>query len=466
MAYNEGRRRRGRHVMLRKMLCGASAAAVSASVLAVAPGLVAGTSASAATTYSTNTTSYCKSGATPITFWGWVPGIYRVVDVFNQTHPNICVDFVTKVGGSGEYIPLLNALKAHSGAPDVAEIEFDVLPSFEVLHYVKNLVPYGADKYSKDFVNWAWSEVSNNGSVWAMPMDGGSMGLLFNSGPLSKLGVTTPPTSWSQFAADAVKVHQANPKVYFGDFAAGDGQWVLSLMQQAGAWPFVWNGGSNVTIDFTGKAQTAFANYWQKLVSEGAIAHINDSFSSNSPFFEGLNDGLYLTWPTSAWGPSYFASYVTSKSAGSWIQAPLPGSKVSSGNWGGSTYPVFSESQHPAQAAEFAEWLAASPQSWNLAVTSPSLLFPTYKPELSAPVMQSLTIPMLKKGTALFSAPAKSAPKIPAITWPPFMTYFLNSTTAWAAKFFSGNQTIPQYFQLLQNDMVTYAKQQGFQVNT
>jgi hypothetical protein len=47
-------------------------------------------------------------------FWGWVPGIYRVVDVFNQTHPNICVDFVTKVGGSGEYIPLLNALKAHS----------------------------------------------------------------------------------------------------------------------------------------------------------------------------------------------------------------------------------------------------------------------------------------------------------------------------------------------------------------
>jgi multiple sugar transport system substrate-binding protein len=466
MAYNEGRRRRGRHVMLRKMLCGASAAAVSASVLAVAPGLVAGTSASAATTYSTNTTSYCKSGATPITFWGWVPGIYRVVDVFNQTHPNICVDFVTKVGGSGEYIPLLNALKAHSGAPDVAEIEFDVLPSFEVLHYVKNLVPYGADKYSKDFVNWAWSEVSNNGSVWAMPMDGGSMGLLFNSGPLSKLGVTTPPTSWSQFAADAVKVHQANPKVYFGDFAAGDGQWVLSLMQQAGAWPFVWNGGSNVTIDFTGKAQTAFANYWQKLVSEGAIAHINDSFSSNSPFFEGLNDGLYLTWPTSAWGPSYFASYVTSKSAGSWIQAPLPGSKVSSGNWGGSTYPVFSESQHPAQAGEFAEWLAASPQSWNLAVTSPSLLFPTYKPELSAPVMQSLTIPMLKKGTALFSAPAKSAPKIPAITWPPFMTYFLNSTTAWAAKFFSGNQTIPQYFQLLQNDMVTYAKQQGFQVNT
>ena len=91
---------------------------------------------------------------------------------------------------------------------------------------------------------------------------------------------------------------------------------------------------------------------------------------------------------------------------------------------------------------------------------------PTYKPELASPAMQSLTIPMLKKGTALFSAPAKSAPKIPAITWPPFMTYFLNSTNGWTAKFDAGNQTVPQYFQFLQTTWLTYAKQQGFQVST
>ena len=80
--------------------------------------------------------------------------------------------------------------------------------------------------------------------------------------------------------------------------------------------------------------------------------------------------------------------------------------------------------------------------------------------------MQSLTIPMLQKGTALFANPAKTAPKIPAVTWPPFMTYYLNSTTGWAAKFFAGKQTLPQYLQLLQTNMVNYAKQQGFQVST
>jgi multiple sugar transport system substrate-binding protein len=438
-------------------------------LLAAVPGFGSAASASAAPSYSTNTTSYCKSGATPVTFWAWVPGIYRAVDVFNQSHPSICVDYVTKVGGSGEYIPLLNALKANSGAPDVAEIEYDVLPSFEVLHYTANLVPYGANNYKNDFVKWAWDEVTQGSAVYAMPDDGGSTGLLYNSALLAKYGITSSPTTWAQYASDALAVHKANPKVFMGDFAAGDGQWVLSLMQQAGAWPFVWNGGAKVTIDFTGPKQMAFANFWQKLISAGAIDHANDPFTSSSPFFEGLNDGTYLTWPTSAWGPSYFASYVTSKSAGDWVQGTFPqwvAGVNSDGNWGGSTYPVFSESKHPAQAAAFSEWLTASPQAWNLLVTPPSLLFPTFKAELAAPAMNTLTIPMLKKGTSLFGAPAKSAPGIPVITWPPFMTYYLNSTTAWASKFFAGKQTLPQYLQFLQTTMVNYAKQQGFTVGT
>jgi multiple sugar transport system substrate-binding protein len=208
-------------------------------LLAAVPGFGSAASASAAPSYSTNTTSYCKSGATPVTFWAWVPGIYRAVDVFNQSHPSICVDYVTKVGGSGEYIPLLNALKANSGAPDVAEIEYDVLPSFEVLHYTANLVPYGANNYKNDFVKWAWDEVTQGSAVYAMPDDGGSTGLLYNSALLAKYGITSSPTTWAQYASDALAVHKANPKVFMGDFAAGDGQWVLSLMQQAGAWPFV-----------------------------------------------------------------------------------------------------------------------------------------------------------------------------------------------------------------------------------
>ena len=50
-------------------------------------------------------------------------------------------------------------------------------------------------------------------------------------------------------------------------------------------------------------------------------------------------------------------------SIGQWRAAPLPqwtaGADVGA-DWGGSTYPVFAQSKHPAQAAEFSEWLNAT----------------------------------------------------------------------------------------------------------
>ena len=58
-------------------------------------------------------------------------------------------------------------------------------------------------------------------------------------------------------------------------------------------------------------------------------------------------------------GPSYFAPDAKT-SLGNWRAAPLPqwtaGANVAA-NWGGSTYPVFSQSKHPKEAAEFSEWL-------------------------------------------------------------------------------------------------------------
>ena len=118
----------------------------------------------------------CSSSATKITFWAWVPGMSRAVTAFNKSHPSICVTLENPGAGLNEYPPLSNALKAGSGAPDVAEIEFDELPSFEIQKDVVNLVPYGANKYKGDFVPWAWQEVSQGPAVYAMPSDAGPAG--------------------------------------------------------------------------------------------------------------------------------------------------------------------------------------------------------------------------------------------------------------------------------------------------
>jgi MalK OB fold domain len=94
----------------------------------------------------------CGSGATKILFWAWVPGMGRAVTEFNKTHPGICVTQEDVGAGDPQYVAITNALKAGSGAPDVAEIEFDELPSFEVTHQVVNLVPYGANVFVATFI--------------------------------------------------------------------------------------------------------------------------------------------------------------------------------------------------------------------------------------------------------------------------------------------------------------------------
>jgi multiple sugar transport system substrate-binding protein len=387
----------------------------------------------------------------------------RAVTQFNATHPNICVTLQDPGAGSGEYVPLDNALKAGTGAPDVAEVEFDLLPSYEIQHYLVNLVPYGADKYKSLFASWAWNQVSQGSAVYAMPSDFGPMGFYYDQATLAKYQIT-PPTTWAEFAQAAEKLHAANPKAYLINFPANDPQWLMDMMAQAGAWPFKYTGGANLTIDWTGPAQEQFASFWQKLLNDHSVAAITDlSTEMNTDLDNGtIGAAIY-----SAWAPSYFAPNVK-HSMGQWRASPLPqwsaGASVGS-DWGGSTYPVFSQSKNPAAAAEFSEWLTASDQSWNIVKTPPSSLFPTYLPTLQSASFKSLAYPISgsSQPNQVFSAGALS---IPLTTWPPFMTQVLTQGATTFGGVVTGKETLAQAFAAFQQQEVSYAKSQGFNVST
>jgi len=405
----------------------------------------------------------CQPGATKIMFWAWVPGIGRAVTAFNKTHPSICVTLEDVGAGDPEYVKLTDALKAGSGAPDVAEVEFDELPSFEVTHNVVNIAKYGANAYGGDFVPWAWHEVSQGGGVYAMPSDSGPVAFYYNSKLFAKYHLT-PPATWAQFASEAAALKKADPSGYMTNFSAVDLQWVMSLMAQDNAWPFAYTGGSRVTINWTGPAQMRFAAYWQKLL---AAKEVNSTTDVSATSFADLDKGIDASWLSSAWGPSYFAPDAK-QSVGVWRAAPMPqwtaGAHVAA-NWGGSTYPVFSQSAHPKQAAEFAEWLTASPASWAIVKTPPSSLFPTYQPLLSSPSFKDLTVP-LSGSTHPYVTFTAAAPRITTVQWPPFMTEALTQSATVFAGVANGSETLQAAFTKFQSVLVNYAKQQGFQVST
>jgi multiple sugar transport system substrate-binding protein len=407
--------------------------------------------------------SCASSNAVKLTFWAWVPGMGRAVNEFNATHPGICVTQEDVGAGDPEYVAITNALKAGSGAPDVAEVEFDELPSFEVTQSVDNLAQYGADNYKSDFVPWAWQEVSQGSAVYAMPGDAGPMAFYYNSALLAKYHIT-PPTTWAQFATAAATLHKDDPSAYMTNFSAVDLQWIMALMAQDNAWPFSYSGGSSVTINWTGAAQMSFAAYWQNLL---AAHEVNATTDVSATSFADMDKDIDASWLSSAWGPSYFLPDAKS-TLGDWRAAALPqwtaGADVAA-NWGGSTYPVFKQSQHPQQAAEFAEWLNANAASWAITKTSPSLLFPTYVPLLNDPTFKDLGNP-LSGSSDPNVAFTSAATNITADQWPPFMTEALNEASTVFAGVMNGKETLQAAFTAFQNVLVGYAKTQGFSVST
>jgi multiple sugar transport system substrate-binding protein len=426
--------------------------AVAATAIAL---VVAGSTAAAP--------SRAAASCTKITFWAWVPGIDRAVKAFNQSHPSICVTLSDVGAGSPEYTKLTQALKAGTGAPDVAEVEYDELPSFELTKDVIDLTPYGVNSVKNTFVPWAWQQVSSGSSVYALPGDAGPMAFYYNDKAFSQYHLTVPKT-WAEFSSEALALHKAHPNVYLSNFSPTDLQLMMALMAQAGAWPFQYTGGSNVTIDWTGPKQTAFANYWQKLISAHAV---NPTTDVSTTQFANMDRGVDVAWTSSAWWPSYFAPDVKN-TLGDWRAAALPqwaaGQDIAA-NWGGSAYPVFKQSQHPKEATEFAMWLNATMNSWNITKTAPSLLFPTFKPLLDSSSFKNFTVSVSGPSHPyeVFSA---AAAKAPIVQWPPFMTEALaDAPTAFAAVQ-NGKMSLADAFKSFQNTLVSYAKNQGFNVST
>jgi len=129
---------------------------------------------------------------TELTFWTWVPDIQNEVDLFEAKYPDIKVKVENVGQGLPHYQKLRSAIEAGEGAPDVAQIEYQYIPSFVLPESLLDLTPYGGDELADDYVEWAWNQVSPGDEVWAIPQDVGPMGNLYREDILTAAGITEP----------------------------------------------------------------------------------------------------------------------------------------------------------------------------------------------------------------------------------------------------------------------------------
>jgi multiple sugar transport system substrate-binding protein len=185
----------------------------------------------------------CSSGSAPsdnsadsgsvvhLRYVNWDGGMQTVVDEWNKANPKVQVKLI-KPSGTGYtlYNKLITNNKAGTN-PDVTEVEYQALPAL-----IANKVVVSLDKYlpdlSKNFSTSALSQVQFQGKTYGVPQNVCPMIFFYRKDIFDAAGITAPPTTWEEYAADAAIIHQKNPAQVIGNFTAADAGWFAGLAQR------------------------------------------------------------------------------------------------------------------------------------------------------------------------------------------------------------------------------------------
>ena len=408
---------------------------------------------------SSSSSSPAASGPVKLAFWGWAPGYAQSVALWNKSHPDIQVSFDTTASGSkGGYTKMLTAVKA-GNAPCLAQVGYETLPSFAAAGALQDVTKYAsADK--SQFAGWTWNQVTIDGQTYGAPVDTAPMALLYRKDLFAKYGITTPPTTWAQYAADAAKVHKADPSVYLGDFG-NDAYNYAGLAWQAGAQWFGTSGNQwQVSVDSA--ANQKVASFWQGLESKGLLK--NDP-SYDPSLYSDMAKGTILSDVNAVWDTPILASSVKSTS-GDWAVAPMPvwnAADPQYGNDGGSATTVLKGCKDAQQATEFAMWMSTNAASLSnlIKVTGiyPAATSGLTNPALSAP-------DPFYGGQAIFDVFKAEMPDInTGWQWGPTMTQTSTDLGDGLGSVETGNAQLAGVLSTVQTKTVSELKQQGLSVS-
>jgi len=398
-----------------------------------------------------------------LTFWSWVPNLNTSVDLFNRTHPGIHVTWNKVVAGNlGTYAKMFTALKANN-APDLGQVEYQFLPTFESTGGLVDMGKYGASAVKNSFVSWTWSQSTLGASVYAIPQDSGPMGMYYRADLFKKYNIAVP-TTWAQYADAAVKLHKANSSLYITDFPPKDAGWFIGLLWQRGSRPFR-IAGNSWKVAINDSNARAVAQYWQNMLDKKLVKTDPDfSLAWNND----LATGGSATWVSAVWGANTIPASAP-KTAGAWKVAPMPQWTAGAntyGNWGGSTTVVFKSTKHPKEATEFAEFLNSTSQSINRLIDpiKGAALYPALKASLDQPaILAPVSFYGGQRVNQVFNAASNRVDV--NFQWGPTMDQVFNDMSDDFSTAVNGKTTLPAALDTLQQSTVAHMQKLGISVS-
>jgi multiple sugar transport system substrate-binding protein len=234
-------------------------------------------------------------------------------------------------------------------------------------------------------------------------------------------------------------------------------------LQQIGWRPFKVDG-ANIEIRINDEAAKSFARYWQRLIDAKAV---DTKPGFNTEWYTAYDQGKYATWLAAAWGP-LFLSQFAANSAGKWRVAPIPQwdlAQPKSGNMGGSTFSVTTQSQKKDAAAELVKFLTGNLEAATM-FTKEQFFFPVVSEVLNSPNFASQTSEFYG-GQAVNQIFIESSKQIErGFQYSPFQDVVAAQFESELAVAAANGTSLEEAFDRMQANIVEYATAQGFTVTT
>ncbi|WP_433235123.1 ABC transporter substrate-binding protein [Streptosporangium sp. CA-135522] len=391
-----------------------------------------------------------------LTVWAWEPTLKQVVADFQAKYPKVEIKLVNAGTGNDQYTALQNAVKAGSGVPDVAQVEYYALPQFALAKSITDLNAFGADKLKTTFTPGPWNSVHAGDGIYGLPMDSGPMALFYNKEVFDKYDLKVPAT-WEDYLAAAEKLHKANPKAYITS-DTGDAGFTTSMIWQAGGKPYTVKG-TDVGINFDDPGTQKFTATWQKLIDGKLLSPVA---GWSDAWYKGLGDGTIATLPIGAWMPANLESGVKA-AAGKWRVAPMPqweaGGKANSEN-GGSSLVVPEGGTNKNLAYAFIKY-ANVDEGAQIRIDNGA--FPATTAHLQDPAFQNKEFPYFG-GQKVNQVLAESAGQVVSgWSYLPFQVYANSIFNDTVGKAYTSS-TLQEGLKAWQEASIKYGQEQGFTV--
>lgn len=440
------------------------AAAAAAMAVSVA-GLTACGGGGGGAAEATCTNEIKQPDATQVTVWAWYPSFETIVDNFNETHTDLQVCWTNAGQGADEYNKFQTAIEAGTGAPDVIMLEAEVLPTFTILDSLVDLSEYGAAELEGDYTPGSWADVSNGDAVYAIPVDGGPMGMLYRADIFEEHGVEVPAT-WDEFATAAQELRDAGFEGHITDFPTNGNALNYALLAQNGWEPFRYDAAkpTEVGIDVDSPEAEEVLSYWKDLVDKDLVA-TEDAFTTD--YNAALVDGTYAVYLAAAWGPGYLQGLSEADADAEWRAAPLPQWDPENPvqvNWGGSTFAVTTQSEQPEAAATVAKELFDTEEAWKLGVEE-AALWPQWKPMLESDWFTGLEAPFFGGQKINEEVFLDAANGYEGFSFSPFQVYAYDQQTQALYDMVQNDTDAATALGTIQDGLVQYATEQGFTVS-